>query len=86
MRKDFNENASQASMPRRYEHIDRVDLWVMAQKQQFEKCVSPELDAAISGLVEALRYYECGCNRGNCRRCKAIEAYDAAVEKAQDLT
>jgi hypothetical protein len=30
---EFDVNKSQASMPRLYEHIDRVDLWIMAQRQ-----------------------------------------------------
>lgn len=34
---EFDENKSQGSMPRLYEHIDRVDLWIMAQKVQFDQ-------------------------------------------------
>lgn len=33
----FDENKSQGSMPRPYEHIDRVDLWVRAQRQQYDQ-------------------------------------------------
>ncbi len=34
---EFDEHKSQASMPRLYEHIDRVDLWIMAQKKYQDK-------------------------------------------------
>lgn len=34
---EFDENKSQGAMPRRYELIDRVDLWIMAQKAKHEQ-------------------------------------------------
>lgn len=34
---EFDENKSQGAMPRRYEHVDRVDLWIMAQKAKHEQ-------------------------------------------------
>lgn len=33
----FDEDKSLGSMPRLYEHIERVDLWVMAQRKQHAK-------------------------------------------------
>ncbi len=34
---EFSENESMRVMPRLYEHINRVDLWVMAQKDQWTR-------------------------------------------------
>lgn len=36
--KEFDKNKSQGDMPRRYEHIDRVTLWIMAQRQAHAQC------------------------------------------------
>jgi len=33
----FDDNKSQGSMPMLYEHIDRVDLWITAQKKQYSQ-------------------------------------------------
>lgn len=51
---DFDENKSQASMPRRYEHIDRVDLWIMAQREYHTRCYEIMQAQASSEFDEAL--------------------------------
>lgn len=47
--KQFDADKSQASMPRLYEHIDRVDLWIMAQKQYHERELVPVLAIGVEG-------------------------------------
>ncbi len=49
---EFDENKSQASMPRLYEHIDRVDLWVMAQ-QQYHNAAARQVEE-LRGEIERL--------------------------------
>lgn len=44
---EFDDNKSQADMPRLYEHIDRVDLWIMAQRKQHQN-----YQAALAEAVE----------------------------------
>lgn len=46
----FDGHKSQASMPRLYEHIDRVDLWITAQQKQHTKST-----AIISELIEIIK-------------------------------
>jgi DNA recombination-dependent growth factor C len=47
---EFDVNKSMYHMPRLYEHINRVDLWVMAQRQQHSVNA-----ATIEKLEDALR-------------------------------
>jgi hypothetical protein len=47
---EFSENESMRVMPRLYEHIDRVDLWVMAQKQLSDQ-LQPRVAALEAELV-----------------------------------
>lgn len=42
--REFDRTESMRVMPRLYEHIDRVDLWVMAQKDQYERDMSAYLE------------------------------------------
>lgn len=52
----FDEDKSQGSMPRLYEHIDRVDLWVMAQRKQHAKDAEriATLESKLADAVGAL--------------------------------
>lgn len=55
----FDGHKSQASMPRLYEHIDRVDLWITAQQKQHTKsaAIISELIEIIEMQSEALEFY-----------------------------
>jgi hypothetical protein len=53
--KEFDPHIAQRDMPRLYEHIDRVDLWIMAAKYQHQK------DASDFRIVcDALKFYSKG--------------------------
>jgi hypothetical protein len=56
----FDENKSQGSMPRLYEHIDRVDLWVMAQRKQHAKDAEriAELERQVEQSIKILKEHK----------------------------
>lgn len=69
---EFDANKSQASMPRLYEHIDRVDLWIMAQRQ-YHNAAARQVEE-LRAEVERLEHTVLGFDKINSIQKTYLEA------------